>query len=658
MALSSLLIANRGEIACRIIRTARARGMRTIAVYSDADRDAPHVRLADEAVRLGPGPATDSYLRGDAVIEAARRTRAAAIHPGYGFLSENADFARDVAAAGLVFIGPPAEAIRAMGNKAEAKRLMMAAGVPCIPGYEGADQSDTGLAEQAKQIGLPVMIKAAAGGGGRGMRLVHRTEELPSAIARARSEAENAFGSGELILEKAIASARHVEFQIMADAHGQVIHLGERDCSVQRRHQKVIEEAPCPVMTPDLRARMGTAAMDAARAVAYCGAGTVEFLLGDDGAFYFLEMNTRLQVEHPVTELVTGLDLVDLQLTVASGAHLPISQEDVALTGHAIEVRLYAEDPQNDYLPATGKIDLWRPAQGDGLRVDDGIASGQEISPFYDAMLAKIIAHGSTRDMARTRLIHGVESSVLFGLQTNTAFLADLLAHPVLAEGKATTGLLDDAYPAGFKEPKVSAAHLALAAACLAQDARDRSFARAGYVAAEQLGWASAPMPPARWTLICQGMEQDVHIEAMPQGWAIQVAAASVLVEGLCCHDNSCSAVVDGIRMTCPVHLARNMVSLAVGAQRFDVLRHRAGTQSNAAAGSGQIMAPMPGLVQDVCVQPGQAVAQGDTLIVLEAMKMQHQLTAPFDGTVTAVHAAAQSQVPSGSVLVELSARD
>ena len=410
MAFSKILIANRGEIACRVMRTARDLGYRTVAVYSDADADALHVREADEAVRIGPPPVSESYLDARAIIEAAKRVGADAVHPGYGFLSENDGFASACQDAGLVFIGPTPDAIRAMGNKAAAKRLMIEAGVPCVPGYQGADQSDATLAAEAQRIGCPIMVKAAAGGGGRGMRLVTRLEDFADAVSTARSEAQNAFGSGELILEKAVVDARHVEVQVFGDAHGHVIHLGERDCSAQRRHQKVIEEAPSPAVSPALREKMGAAAVAAAKAISYRGAGTVEFLLGADGEFYFLEMNTRLQVEHPVTEEITGLDLVEWQLRVAAGEPLPLKQEDVRLDGHAIEVRLYAESPEKNFLPQSGTVFEWRPAEGKGVRVDHGIRSGQEISPFYDPMIAKVIAHGRTREEARRRLVRALRS--------------------------------------------------------------------------------------------------------------------------------------------------------------------------------------------------------------------------------------------------------
>ena len=442
MSFGKILVANRGEIAWRIMRTARAMGYRTVAVYSDADKEAPHVAFADEAVRIGPSPVGESYLSIDRLLEAAHRSGADAIHPGYGFLSENEAFAAACEKAGLVFIGPPPAAIAAMGNKAAAKRRMIDAGVPCVPGYQGADQSDATLETEARKIGLPVMVKAAAGGGGRGMRLVERDADLPEAIRTARAEAQSAFGSGELILEKAVVDARHVEIQVFADAHGNVIHLGERDCSMQRRHQKVIEEAPSPAVDADLRGRMGAAAVAAARAIGYRGAGTVEFLLAADGAFYFLEMNTRLQVEHPVTEAITGQDLVAWQLKVAAGEKLPLAQAQVKFSGHAIEARLYAEDAYAGFLPQTGRVDVWRPATGAGIRVDHGMKDGLAISPFYDPMIAKLIAHGATREEARTRLVRALRETVVLGPTTNRHFLIRLLEHPEFAAGKATTAFI------------------------------------------------------------------------------------------------------------------------------------------------------------------------------------------------------------------------
>jgi geranyl-CoA carboxylase alpha subunit len=449
-AIQKLLIANRGEIACRIMRTAHARGYRTVAIYSEADADALHVRVADEAVLIGPGPAAQSYLDIERILTAARRTNADALHPGYGFLSERAAFAEACAAAGLTFVGPDPQAIRIMGDKAESKRRMIEADVPCVPGYLGDDQADTVLIREAERIGYPIMVKAAAGGGGRGMRLVHEAHALPVALQTARSEAKAAFGDGRLLLERAVIDARHVEIQVFGDRHGNVIHLGERDCSVQRRHQKVVEEAPSPAVNGDLRARMGQAAVRAAAAIGYVGAGTVEFLLGPDGTFYFLEMNTRLQVEHPVTEMVTGLDLVALQLTVAEGKPLPIAQQGVGFTGHAMEVRLYAEDPSTDFLPQTGQICAWEPATGDGIRIDHGLRVGATISAFYDPMLAKLIAWGPDRDEARRRLVRSIEDTRVFGVATNRAFLLATLRNPEFAAGKATTAFIGRQFPTGF----------------------------------------------------------------------------------------------------------------------------------------------------------------------------------------------------------------
>ena len=423
MSFEKVLVANRGEIACRVLQSARSLGYRTVAVFSEADAGARHVQLADEAVCIGPATAAESYLNVPALLDACRRSGADAVHPGYGFLSENADFAAACAEAGVTFIGPPAEAIRLMGSKRLSKIAMQEAGVPCVPGYQGEDQSDDTLIKEAEAVGLPLMIKASAGGGGRGMRVVTEPQQIAAQLKSARQEAKSSFGNDELILERAVINPRHVEIQVFGDHHGNVIHLGERDCSVQRRHQKVVEEAPSPVVDEDLRRRMGEAAVNAAKACDYVGAGTVEFLLGADGEFYFLEMNTRLQVEHPVTELVTGQDLVAWQLRVAAGEPLPLTQEQVRLTGHAMEVRLYAEDPAQGYLPQTGPVLSWRPASGEGVRIDHGLVDGAEVGSHYDPMLAKIIAFGASRDEARRRLIRAVEDTVLMGLDDNRRFL-------------------------------------------------------------------------------------------------------------------------------------------------------------------------------------------------------------------------------------------
>src|SRR5215204_1277319 len=458
-----VLVANRGEIALRIMRTARRLGFGVVAVYSDADRESLHVREADSAVRIGEALSAQSYLRIDAIIAAAKTSGASAIHPGYGFLAENEDFAQACRDAGLVFIGPSPEAIRAMGNKAGAKDIMQKAGVPCVPGYPGADQSDAVMLAEAKKIGFPVMIKAVAGGGGRGMRLVPDAAAFPDALRSARSEAQGAFGDPTVILERAIVDPRHIEIQVLGDRYGNAIHLGERDCSVQRRHQKLIEEAPSPKVTLELRARMGAVAVAAVKSIGYEGAGTLEFLLDPGGEFYFMEMNTRLQVEHPITEAITGLDLVELQLRIAAGEPFGLRQEDVKISGHAIEVRLCSEDAGHDFMPQSGTMALWQ--MPDGVRVEHALQSGSEISPFYDSMIAKIISHGADRSEARGRLICGLEQTTAFGVTTNQGFLISCLRHPGFAGGEATTAFIGshrDQLLAPRKDARTEAALAAL----------------------------------------------------------------------------------------------------------------------------------------------------------------------------------------------------
>ena len=655
MEFDSLLVANRGEIAYRILRTARDLGLRTVAIYSDADRDAPHVALADDAVLIGPPAVAESYLNIEAILKAARKTGVGAVHPGYGFLSENEAFAEAVDDAGLVFIGPPAKAIYLMGNKAEAKRLMIAANVPCVPGYQGADQDDATLTKAADEIGYPVMVKAAAGGGGRGMRLVAEASGMTAALAEARSEAANAFGSSELIIEKAIVRPRHVEIQVFADRHDNCIHLGERDCSVQRRHQKVIEEAPCPVMTPDLREQMGSAAVVAAMAVDYCGAGTVEFLLDETGSFYFLEMNTRLQVEHPVTEMVTGLDLVAMQISVAQGAPLPLNQSDVRLDGHAIEARLYAEDPANEFLPATGRIDLWRPATGDGVRIDAGIATGQDVSPFYDPMLAKIVAWGDTRETARLRLVRALEDSVLLGPVTNSDFLADIVRDMGFARGEATTAFLDETFPNGVAAEKPGPEDFVLAAAIILDADRTSAFADAGYVSSGQLGWSSAQLPATPIRLACAGVSIDLLARNSGDLWTFQIGDDRWEIKLEKRDDRSFKASVNGRRVLCVAgYSPTGDLGLAVGARRLSIHRVRSGAEEEAGAAGGRVAAPMPGVVIDILVTEGQSVEKGEALAVLEAMKMQHRIAAPVAGVVERISTASGDQLGSGDLMMEI----
>ena len=656
---SKILIANRGEIAVRVIRSARALGYRTVAVYSEADAGAPHVALADEAVLIGPAPVASSYLDPARLIKAAAATGADAVHPGYGFLSENAGFARACAEAGLVFIGPSAEAIQLMGNKAEAKRRMIEAGVPCVPGYEGRDQADAAFVKAADEIGFPVMVKAAAGGGGRGMRLVERKDQLLAGLASARSEAQNAFGSDELILEKAVRQPRHVEIQVFGDAHGNVIHLGERDCSVQRRHQKVVEEAPCPVMTPGLRDMMGEAAVEAARSIRYEGAGTVEFLLDGDGNFYFLEMNTRLQVEHPVTELVTGLDLVALQLRVARGEALPVAQKDVTLSGHAIEVRLYAEDPTNNFLPQSGRVDVWRPAAGEGIRVDHGLSEGQEISPFYDPMIAKVIAWGADRGEARRRLIRALEETAVFGPVTNRDFLVSILANERFAAGEATTAFLAENFDeAALRPVHPSRPQAAVAAVLQYRALRDAAAARAVSLTPKLKDWASAGCVASRLSYaIGEDGPVDFRVSALgADSYAVEEGEARHVVNVLADADGVARVLIDNVQKTLRYLAASDArLHLAMDGRGFvlDNLLLQAGIGGEATAG-GSVIAPMHGKLLRLKVAVGDSVSEGQSLAVLEAMKMEHEINATVNGRVTAVNVTEGDQVTANTLMIEI----
>lgn len=659
---NSILIANRGEIACRVIRTAKKLGYRTVAVYSDADAGAPHVHLADDAVRIGPGPVGESYLVPELILQAAASSGAESIHPGYGFLSENAAFAEAVESAGLVFIGPTREAIDVMGNKAESKRRMIEAGVPCVPGYEGHDQSDDVLLAEGLKIDLPLMVKAAAGGGGRGMRLVYEQADLANAIKLARAEAEGAFGSGELILEKAIIKPRHVEIQVFADTMGNTVHLGERDCSVQRRHQKVVEEAPCPVMTPELREKMGQSAIDAAKSVNYRGAGTVEFLLDDSGFFYFLEMNTRLQVEHPVTELITGLDLVALQIKVAQGEPLGLSQDDINLEGHAIEVRLYTEDPSQDFLPASGPVDLWAPASGVGVRVDGGISTGQAISPFYDPMVAKVIGYGPTREAARLRLIGALKETVLFGTPNNKDFLIQCLEKQPFIDGAATTAFIAEEFsdaeleiqPVSFAD-SVVAATLEL---CLENKGH---FQRSLLVSSQLQNWTIASAMVSRKQYQFDDTTHDLSISPVNSSvdtYQVTDSAAeqSVEIQVVSMQANTAEVLLDGVKLVAQFsRLQRGQMHCSIqgrGAFFKDLIILDGAIDE--AVGGGRVIALMHGLLLEVLVKPGDEVTKGQTLAVLEAMKMHYEIQAEIDGTVSEVTAVAGKQVAADDVLIEI----
>jgi len=644
---STILIANRGEIALRIMRTARRLGHGVVAVYSDADQDARHVREADQAVRIGESLPSQSYLNIPAIIAAARASGADAVHPGYGFLAENAEFATACRDAGLVFIGPSPEAIRAMGHKAGAKTIMRQAGVPCVPGYQGDDQGDAAMAAEANRIGFPVMIKAVAGGGGRGMRLVADAQAFADALRSARSEANAAFGDGTVILERAIVDPRHIEIQVFGDAHGNAIHLGERDCSVQRRHQKLIEEAPSPAVSPDLRARMGAVAVAAVKAIGYEGAGTLEFLLDASGEFYFMEMNTRLQVEHPVTEAITGLDLVELQLRIAAGEPLPLRQENVTFAGCAIEVRLCAEDPGHDFMPQSGRMALWQ--MPETLRVEHALQSGAEIPPFYDSMIAKLVSFGSTREEARGRLIAGLEQTIAFGVATNQGFLISCLRHPAFARGEATTSFIGShrdqlmaAGPAAF-EAALAALLLYVTKPHAPPWRPGRSLAATFPLPLRiAIGDGVAELEVTRQRdgsyLVSDGGEHRFDIDEM-SGHTIRFRFDGVM-------DNA-TFLRNGDRL----HILHRGRTLAARD-----LTWAAPETAAAAGGDGKVRAAMNGRVVAVLVKAGERVAAGQPVLTLEAMKMEHVHVAGAAGTVAVISVAEGEQVTTGRIVVEIEA--
>jgi geranyl-CoA carboxylase alpha subunit len=630
MSFSKILVANRGEIACRVMRTARTLGYRTVAVYSNADAGAPHVALADEAVRIGPAPAAESYLKVAALLDAARRTGAGAVHPGYGFLSENAGFAQACADAGLVFIGPPPEAIAAMGDKAGAKRRMIAAGVPTAPGYLGEDQSDARLTSEAETLGYPLLVKAVAGGGGRGMRLANSAAELPEALAGARREALAAFGDATLMLERLIEQGRHIEIQIFADAHGNAVHLGERDCTAQRRRQKVIEEAPSPIVTPAMRDAMGRDAVAAALAVGYRGAGTVEFIVDQDLRHYFLEMNTRLQVEHPATEMITGLDLVEWQLRIAAGEPLPLREDEIRFSGHAIEARLYAEDPYAGFVPQTGPVLHFRPeaALRPGVRIDAGIAEGGAVTPFYDPLLAKVIAHGRDRDDAIRRLMAALEDAPLLGPANNGRFLRDLVDHERFRTATMHTALLDE-WAAGdepiLRRPQPTEADWRLAAALFAG----------------QPGWRPDSAAAFDLRLHCGDEVRTMRADVDAVEWSIDA-------------DGRLRYTQDGITRHAIIHRDGDTLHLARDAAVF-VFREASPFPASESRNDPTLArAAVAGTVARLEVSAGDAVIAGQTLAVIEAMKMEMRVTANAAGTVAAVRVLLGQQVAAGAILVEL----
>lgn len=641
MKFSKVLVANRGEIAVRVRQTAKAMGYQTVAVYSDADRNARHVQEADEAVYIGASKISESYLSIAKIIDACKKTGADAVHPGYGFLSENTDFAQACIDNQITFIGPTASAIELMGSKRLSKIAMIEAGVPCVPGYEGDRQDLEYLAAQAKQIGFPIMVKASAGGGGRGMRLVQQSSELVEALQTARSEAENAFGSGELILEKAVIAPRHVEIQVFGDTYGNYVYLFERDCSIQRRHQKVVEEAPCPVMTPELRQQMGEAAVAAAKACAYVGAGTVEFLLDASGVFYFLEMNTRLQVEHPVTELITGLDLVEWQLRVANGEQLPLKQQELTLNGHAIEVRLYAEDPRQDFLPQTGQVLRWQPATLPNVRIDHGMLATDEVSPFYDPMVAKVIAYGKTREDAIRLLARAVDDCVLLGVNSNKQFLVNLLRHPVVVAGDTNTAFIQQHFQndSSLHKQVLSLETLAIAAALFSQS-NSTAVWRTG------LG---VPLP---LKLKYDDQQIQLQLSSLNNTFTVQLCDQSVCLEVLERTAEQLIYLIDGVRRRVQyvlegeqLYLDQDNGNIAISNVTY------AAPEIADVAGDGKIRAPMDGAVVNILVNKGDQVVKGQTLLILEAMKIQQQIKSDVDGIIDDVLGQQGQQVKKRQML-------
>jgi len=659
---NKILIANRGEIACRVIKTARRLGIRTVAVYSEADANARHVRLADEAVLLGPAAARESYLVAEKIIDACRRTGAQAVHPGYGFLSENADFADALAAAGIAFIGPPASAIRAMGSKSEAKKLMGKAAVPLTPGYHGDDQTPALLHNEADQIGYPVLIKAAAGGGGKGMRLVEQSADFPDALASCKREAISSFGNDHVLIEKYITKPRHIEIQVFADSLGNCVYLFERDCSVQRRHQKVLEEAPAPGMSEERRREMGEAAVAAARAVGYVGAGTVEFIANQDGSFYFMEMNTRLQVEHPVTEMITGQDLVEWQLRVASGQPLPLAQNQLQIRGHALEARIYAEDANKGFLPSTGRlIRLTPPAESINVRVDTGVEEGDEITPYYDPMVAKLIVWDENRDAALARMRKALADYRVAGVTTNIDFLSRLVACPAFTGADLDTGLIERQkeflFPAAQAVPRDALLvatvgellweqHVAKQAANSSGDPFSPWHARDGW----RMNLSSARTISFRdgETLV------DAHVRYQDDHWRITLHGETTQARGKKLDGDRFAVELDDRRLIASVVGVDGKRAVFLNGSTYSLLRddplHRVDAGDSHGGG---LTAPMPGKVVALLAQAGQKVEKGTPLLILEAMKMEHTITAPATGTVKAFCYAAGEQVSDGAALVE-----
>lgn len=653
-AFRKILLANRGEIALRVMRTCRNLGIASVAVYSDADVHAPHARFADEAVHIGPAPSGESYLNFERILNAARRTGCDAIHPGYGFLSENAAFAEACATAGLVFIGPSPNAIRQMGSKRTARQLVTVAGVPTVPGYDGEDQHDETLRAEIQRIGFPVLIKASAGGGGKGMRVVRDEREISEALAGARREAEKSFGDGTLLLEKFIENARHVEMQIFGDTQGNLVHLFERDCSLQRRHQKIIEESPSPAVSLELRAQMGAAAIKVGQTIGYVNAGTVEFILAPNGEFYFIEVNTRLQVEHPVTEMVTGLDLVQLQIAVAEGKPLPFTQDELRFTGHAIEARLYAETPHNDFLPATGMLHEWVLPEGiAGLRIDAGVERGSEVGIFYDPMLAKLIAHGAGRAEAWRKLRYGLQHLSVQGVTTNQDFLVRLLDSDGVRKGLATTSFIGDNLAALLADDR---AELEQASAIAVIVSLQLQWQRAGAFSAElPPGYRNNPFRNPSIKLGLGEREQEFAWRWLSEN-ALEflLPVSTVQVTLLACTGSQVRLAIDGVQRSFTVTRVDERFYVHSSLGSCTIRKHSRYPEHQTTAEAGSANSPMPGQVLKILVEAGQAVRKGEALLILEAMKMEHTMRAAIDGVVEAILVKPGAVVAPGEVLIHV----
>ncbi|BBB26624.1 acetyl/propionyl/methylcrotonyl-CoA carboxylase subunit alpha [Amphritea japonica] len=658
---SKILIANRGEIACRVIQTAHRMGIRCVAVYSEADRNARHVAMADEAFLLGPAPSSESYLRADKILEIAKQSGAQAVHPGYGFLSENAQFAQACADNGIEFIGPPTGAIEAMGSKSAAKEIMSHASVPLVPGYHGDDQTPAVLKEESVKCGFPQLLKAVAGGGGKGMRVVNSIDEFDEALTSACRESKKAFGNSDMLIERYLTQPRHVEIQVFCDKQGNGVYLAERDCSVQRRHQKVIEEAPAPNLADETRIAMGEAAVRAAQAIDYVGAGTVEFLYDVDGSFYFMEMNTRLQVEHPVTELITGQDLVEWQLRIASGEPLPQQQDEVRVHGHALEARIYAEDPDNEFLPATGTLHYLRtPEESQHVRVDTGVVEGDEVSVFYDPMIAKLIVWDDDRDRAIARMEKALEEYRISGLKTNLRFLRNLAGSAPFKALDLDTGFIEKHEKLLFPASNLDTQYCLVMAACFFSEKTkqqatnpDDPFSPFGH----QNSWRVNSEYARPLKLIHNEAEYDLSIVEQNGQYQIQVGDASYQVSAQL-NDDKLDVIINGHRLS--VHLFNDGDDLTLfhEGEQFICEQHRESFSSDDSAGDNSLTAPMNGAVVAVLVEAGQEVKQGETVVIMEAMKMEHSLKAPHDGTVAEVYFAEGDLVEDGAELISLNAAE